>query len=511
MPSADPAPPPPDDPAARARAGVRGTLALQLLANGVGAAVVVVYLMLIYPVEDQGARIVGLNLAVFSAYVVVTAVVAVPVNRVLLAKAVGWVRAGRTPTAAERRDTLLLPLRQTFSSLVGWVGAAVIFGLLNDDRSRISVGIAIAGMLTCTLLYQLLERRFRPLFALALEGTDPASLGARQREILPRIMLAWWIGSAIPLLLIGLAPVTLPDDQIPGLLSRITSLVLLLLIAGGLVMRGAATSVAEPVEEVRRAMARVEDGDLGAHVEVDYPGEIGRLQAGFNAMVEGLDERRRVEDLFGRLVGAEVARQALERGPELGGEERDITALFVDRAGFTAFAEHASPHEIVTDLNRIFAAVIEVVEAEGGWVNKFEGDAALCLFGVPARQPDHARRALRAAERLPSAVAALPGRPHVGVGVATGTVVAGHIGTPTRYEYTVIGDPVNVASRLTDLAKQHPTHVLAAGSTVAAAQGQGEAMPGWCAVDTVQVRGRRAAIEVWEPTGALPVGDAAVS
>ena len=485
----------------RARAALRGVLALQLLANAAGAAVVVAYLLLIYPVEEQGSRIVGLNLAVFSAYVVVTAVVSVPVNRILLNRAVGWAREGRHPTAAERRDTLLLPLRQTFSSLVGWVGAAVIFGLLNDDRSRISVGIAIAGMLTCTLLFQLLEQRMRPLFALALEGTDPAALGARRREILPRIMLAWWIGSAIPLLLIGLAPMTLPDDQLPGLLSRITSLVLLLLVAGGLVMRGAAASVAEPVDEVREAMAKVEDGDLDVHVQVDYPGEIGRLQAGLNAMVAGLDERRRVEDLFGRLVGAEVARQALRRGPELGGEEREITALFVDRAGFTSFAEHASPHEIVSDLNRIFEVVIEVVEAAGGWVNKFEGDAALCLFGVPAVQPDHAARALRAAQDLPAAVSELPGHPHVGVGVATGTVVAGHIGTPSRYEYTVIGDAVNVASRLTDLAKTHRTHVLAAGSTVAAARRGGEDLEGWCAVETVRLRGRQAPIEVWEPTG----------
>jgi adenylate cyclase len=228
-------------------------------------------------------------------------------------------------------------------------------------------------------------------------------------------------------------------------------------------------------------------------------GELGRLQAGFNAMVLGLRERRRIEDLFGRLVGADVARQAMARDPELGGEERTITALFVDRAGFTAYAEQHSPTEIVAELNRFFAVVIDVVEAEGGWVNKFEGDAALCLFGTPADQPDHAARALRAAWRLPAAVAALPHAPLVGVGVATGPVVAGHIGTRARHEYTVIGDAVNVAARLTDLAKGTEAHVLAAGTTVASAAAAGEDVGCWRSAGPVQLRGRSAAIERYEP------------
>lgn len=486
----------PFDAKLRARANLRNYVAIQLAANATGIGVVLAYLSVFFPVVTEDEAAVELNLAVFGAYLLLTVLVAVPVNTRLLHQALHWVHEGRAPTLAERRDTLATPARQASSTLLGWLGAAVIFGLLNDDRARISWGLAIAGMLTSTLLYQMLERYIRPLYAPALAGVDWVG---RQREVRPRIMLAWFIGSAIPLLAVGVAPAVLPAAELEELVARISALVVISLVAGGLVMRGAAGSVAEPIERVRTAMAAVEDGDLDVHVPVDHIGELGRLQAGFNAMVEGLRERRRVEAVFGRLVGADVARAAVARDPELGGEERIITALFVDRAGFTAFAEQHSPVEIVAELNRFFGAVIEVVEAEGGWVNKFEGDAALCLFGTPADQPDHAQRALRAAARLPGAVAELPAAPHVGVGVATGRVVAGHVGASARHEYTVIGDAVNVASRLTEMAKGHEARVLVASSTIDAARASHGDTTAWRSLGPRAVRGREAAIEVFEP------------
>jgi adenylate cyclase len=278
--------------------------------------------------------------------------------------------------------------------------------------------------------------------------------------------------------------------------------------AGGLVLRAAAGAVAQPVNEVREAMAKVEDGDLGAHVDVTNIGELGQLQVGFNRMVGGLRERRRLQELFGRQVGTDVARRALELEPELGGEEREITALFVDVQNFTSFTERHSPAEVVAELNAFFDVVIRVVMAEGGWVNKFEGDAALCIFGAPVPLDDHAARALRAAAHLPSEVASLPHGIRVGVGVASGRVVAGHVGTTERYEYTVIGDAVNVASRLTELAKEHEPSVLATGETVDAAAGESGR---WHAVGTVTVRGRSKPITICSPLTATVTSDEPVS
>ena len=111
-------------------------------------------------------------------------------------------------------------------------------------------------------------------------------------------------------------------------------------------------------------------------------------------------------------------------------------------------------------LNRFFDVVVDEVEGNGGLLNKFEGDAALCVFGAPVELIDAASSALRAARRIRDRVAAM-GEVEVGIGVAAGEVVAGQVGTHSRLEYTVIGDPVNEAARLTDLAKERKQHVLA--------------------------------------------------
>jgi adenylate cyclase len=226
------------------------------------------------------------------------------------------------------------------------------------------------------------------------------------------------------------------------------------------------------------------------------------LQAGVNQMVRGLRERQRLADLFGRQVGTEVAALALEQGTGLVSEQRDASVLFVDLIGSTAMAEVLAPEAVVETLNQYFATVVAVVGAEGGWVNKFEGDGALCVFGAPATQPDHAARALGAARRLHEELQRLGARcPGVdaAIGVSSGTVVAGNVGTEARYEYTVIGRPVNEAARLTDLAKGRPGRVLASGETLARA---GSEALQWADLGSVALRGQRTPTAVAEPARA---------
>ena len=158
-------------------------------------------------------------------------------------------------------------------------------------------------------------------------------------------------------------------------------------------------------------MERVADGDLTATVPVADSGEIGDLQLRFNRMTAGLRERDQLRELFGRHVGADVARQAMEN-TDLGGESREVSVLFVDLRGSTALAETLPPGRAVAMLNDLFTAVVAAVEAEGGWANKFEGDAALCIFGAPIPQPDHADHALRAARRLSADLERLQRRHH---------------------------------------------------------------------------------------------------
>jgi adenylate cyclase len=305
-------------------------------------------------------------------------------------------------------------------------------------------------------------------------------------------VLSWALGSAVPLIGIAIAPLT-PAENRANLLFPIVLLAVIGLIAGSIFVALAAKSVAEPIESVRAGLERVEAGDLDTSVPVDDGGEIGLLQAGFNRMADGLREREQLRDLFGRYVGEEVARQAVEQAAGLGGELREVSVLFVDLVGSTAMAQERPPTQVVATLNEFFATIVRVVAAEGGWVNKFEGDGALCVFGAPADQPDHAARALRAARQLG---AALGGNLPAGIGVSAGTAVAGNVGAEQRYEYTVIGDPVNEAARLTEAAKPHPAHVLASEAAVRRA---GDEAAHWVPVGTFELRGRSSPTVAYAP------------
>jgi adenylate cyclase len=181
-----------------------------------------------------------------------------------------------------------------------------------------------------------------------------------------------------------------------------------------------------------------------------------------------------------------------------------VSALFVDVVGSTQLAHRESPERVVALLNEFFAAVVHAVHDHGGLVNKFEGDAALCVFGAPEPQADHAARALACARDLRERLAALDCGLDAAIGVACGTVVAGYVGAKTRFEYTVVGDPVNEAARLTELAKQHDERLLASGEAVDSA-GDAEAAR-WCLDGEVVLRGRasptRIAVPAATPRGA---------
>jgi adenylate cyclase len=194
-----------------------------------------------------------------------------------------------------------------------------------------------------------------------------------------------------------------------------------------------------------------------------------------------------MRDIFGRHVGNTVAQQALESGVSLGGELRTVAALFVDIAGSTSLVRRTGPEEMVGLLNRFFEVVVETIEADGGLVNKFEGDAALCVFGAPTDHPDAAGAALRAARRICDAVREA-GEVDVGVGVACGRAWAGQVGAASRLEYTVNGDPVNEAARLTELAKEHDGRAVASEPTVLAADP--EERRHWRPDAEVELRGR---------------------
>jgi adenylate cyclase len=472
------------------------------LANATGAVLVFVYLTMLAPDfgEADNSNL-GLSVATFVAYWLVILPVGYVAGRRLLRSATQWLAEGRPPTPLERRATLRTPWRFLRLVLAFWLLAPVVFGSLNLFVLgnpgwivvRNTIGTVLGALTTGAMTFLLVERTLRPVVALALQGGPPP--GTRALGIRPRLLISWALGSGIPFAAIAM---TVAHTHGADVRLAVAFLACAGLVGGGLVLFAAADSVSLPLEHLRTAVRQVEEGDFDVEVTVDDGGEVGRLQAAFNAMVIGLRERQQLRDLFGRYVGVDVARQALSQ-TGLGGEQRVASALFVDLVGSTGLAEHRPPREVVRTLNAMFEAVVEVVGAEGGWVNKFEGDGALCVFGAPVDQADHAARALRAARRLHRCLVALRAdHPALdaGIGVSSGTVVAGNVGAEERYEYTVIGDPVNEAARLTELAKQRPSRVLAAEAAVHLA---GEEAQCWASIGAFELRGRAMPTRAYEP------------
>lgn len=481
-------------------------LGLVLGANAVGAVVVFAYLQFVSePLTPSSSEEESRTLLVFLSYLAVSVAVGSVAFSRELQPALRLVE-GRPGSP---RSVLRIPWRMARASFLLWSGAAVVFGGLNAryganalEVSRVAVGVLLGGLSTSLLTHLLVDRRLRPAYALAL--THGVPLAPTVVGIRRRLVLAWALGSGVPLLGIVLASLVREDP--PPESVELSVLAAIGLVVGGLGVAVSARSVADRLDRVRDGLRAVRAGDVQVRLLVDEGGELGLLQAGFNDMVAGLAERQRLRELFGRHVGDEVARRALERGGGLGGEVREMSALFVDLIGSTALAASRPPAEVVATLNALFGAVVRCVGVEGGWVNKFEGDGALCVFGAPDERPDHAAAALRTALALRDEVATLAAEHaglDVGIGVSSGSAVAGNVGADERYEYTVVGDPVNEAARLTDLAKSSPGRLLVSGTAVAAAGADSTA---WLELQPIRLRGRATETAVFAPRDPVSPG-----
>jgi adenylate cyclase len=474
-------------------------------ANCLGALVMFLLLGFLVPFAPDGAdRQLLLNGIVGAVYLPVALVLGVRIARRRGAMIESWIEEGRPPTSHERRIVLAEPMQTVVISASFWILAALLFTAINlpgSGWSALIVGGAmlLAGETTCALAYLMSERLVRPITVLALAGSAPPDRCGP--GVAGRLAMAWSLGTGIPLLgILTIATAGLVDPtEDPALLAgAVAFLAGVGMLVGSFAIAVASRSVADPIAAVRRAMAQVEEGLYDTRVPVDDTTEVGLLEAGFNSMAAGLEERERLRDLFGRHVGREVAEAALERDEvELGGELREVAVVFVDVIGSTGLTMRRRPHEVVELLNRFFAIVVEVVEQHCGWVNKFEGDAALCVFGAPNDSPDAAGDALRAARSLNDRLLGDLQGVSAGIGVSAGPAVAGNIGAQERFEYTVIGDPVNEAARLCELAKQRPERLLASHAVLRRADPAEAA--NWEVRDSIVLRGRDEPTQVAVP------------
>jgi adenylate cyclase len=223
-----------------------------------------------------------------------------------------------------------------------------------------------------------------------------------------------------------------------------------------------------------------------------------RLRRQFEASIAAASARDRVTNLFGQHVSPQVVERLLLEGTATASEIRRVVVMFVDFRSFTVQAQQRSPQEVVDRLDRAFAVLVEILDRHGGIVNKFLGDGFLALFGAPIPHEDDVRQAVDAARDMLAAMerdnAAGDWALRIGIGVHVGDVVAGSIGSPRRKEYTVIGDAVNLASRLESLNKELGTQCLISAAVHAAL---GDAARDAVPLGEVKVRGYEQPIAVW--------------
>ena len=273
-------------------------------------------------------------------------------------------------------------------------------------------------------------------------------------------------------------------------------------LAGYLIAEGVTASVGQLVQATRRLV----QGDYAARVEIRQRDEIGQLGQAFNRMVEGLQEREKIRSVLRKAVSKEIADELLKRGQiNLGGEEKSVTVLFSDIRGFTTISEGLAPAELVAQLNAYFTKMAKAVEASRGVIDKYIGDAIMALFGAPLETAEDAVHAQRAALAMVAALDELNaersrrGLPpwRNGIGLNTGRAVAGTLGSEDRWSYTVIGDAVNLSSRLEGLTKHYGVRILVSQATRDA--GAGNFI--YRALDLVRVKGKNEPVEVFELLG----------
>ena len=421
-----------------------------------------------------------------------------------LAPSLRWYVAGREPDAAEREAAMKLAGRQTAILLVAWGAAGAILMLLNRGGGAtlllpMLLGVVLGAPAAAGTGMLLAQRTLRPIMVAATLGREPR---LAVPGVFARLVLQWFLCSAIP---IGVIATLVVLRSYGWLIQKSASLdVPVLVVSLAALLLGLPTmiltsrSISDPVGEVVDAMAEVEHGRIGTYVGAYERSQIGRLQTGFNRMVAGLAERDRLRDLFGRHVGADVAQRAIEEGASLSGDVVDAAVLFIDLVGSTQLAESVPPQEVASVLNDFFRIVVGAVDEHGGLINKFAGDAALAVFGAPLRTGEPASAALGAARTLGTQLRRLP-VVDFGIGVSAGRVFAGNIGAENRYEYTVIGDAVNEAARLADLAKTSDRRILCSAAAIERADESER--PHWAECYSTVLRGRSEATHISAPAG----------
>lgn len=384
-------------------------------------------------------------------------------------------------------------------------GLEIVYALLWDDKGQLDSAASSVNT-------KLLERASQPLAQLYLRDRakclDLLARGKKQAGIrrLPIRLAAESRTGSIGRLDLGLSTAAI-DADLRRSLQRDAAVLAASLLFGILGALWIAQRIAKPLTDLSLKMGRLREGDFDVRATSIPHGndEVGDLARAFDEMAVGLKERERLKGTLGRYVSGDVAERILEEKDDLllRGEVRRVTVLFLDVRGFTTISERLSPTEVVELLNEYFDVVVDRVTHHGGTLNKFIGDAAMCIWGAPKEALNGERDAvlcaldIQAAASLLSAAREQSGQTTVGLGIGinTGEALAGNLGAARRLEYTVIGDAVNLAQRLESQAKAG--EVLISQAVYEKVAALVEVSPR----EAVKLKGKSQPVALWEVKG----------
>ncbi len=428
----------------------------------------------------------------------------------------------RVADSMVRRRVLLTPAFMALLTFTGWAAAGLLWGVLwpllaerfeLEAALRQLFGITfVSGIFVAAGMFFGVERIWRAELPRFFPAGDLSAARVPRLSVRPRMLAVLLIVTLLPMAVLAVAALTRAQALLQAdaatstaIIRNLIAVIAVLAVGGVVVSAGLATlvasSIAGPLRDVQRAMLQVRDGSLDVRCAVVSNDEIGSVAEGFNGMVEGLRERERIRETFGRYVSPEVRDEILAGRAGAGGMQLEVTILFADLRDFTPWVEATPPEEVVADLNAYFGEMDRAIRECGGLVLQFIGDEIEAVFGAPVARLGHANDAVEAARAMRARLAAWnaerrsAGRRelHHGIGIHTGTVIAGNIGGGERLSYALVGDAVNVASRIQSLNKELGTTVLVSGATCARMASTAGCTP----LPDMQVKGHRAAVSVY--------------
>ncbi len=503
----------------------RRRLQIQLVGNGIGALLAFCYFRFVdyHPIAED--RPLSIDIAYFIAGTALLLGAGLWIGQ-RWSRPLSALEAGLPPgpdAAMARRQALLLPYALAGVSGLGWALAGILWGILLPalDGSLSAGGAArrlfgitiVAGSATVAFIFFSIEQVWRThLPNIFPEGDLSGVSGVARLPVRARLLAIFLLISLLPMSLLSVLAFNRASEMLhaehaaaAGLMHNMVLATAFILVAGGLSAVGLSVfvsrSVAAPLHDLEGAMGEVEKGNLQVRCPVVSNDEIGAVTEGFNAMVRGLQERDFVKETFGKYVTPEIRDEILAGRVALEGQAVEVTILFADLRDFTPWVESSAPSEIVRGLNAYFTEMEEAIRAHKGLVLQFIGDEIEAVFGAPLPSPSHAEAAVQAALDMRERLRALNvGRTAAGkvplrhgIGIHTGTVLAGNIGSSERLSYALVGDAVNLASRIQGLNKEFGSEILVSNTTREKLDGTIPLQP----LPAVRVKGRSVEVEVY--------------